>query len=110
VVYIKEAHPEDEWQASANEKQGVVYKQPTTYRERQNLAGLMIKQFDLEIPTIIDKMDNYVEACYAAWPGRFYLIDSAGQIAFKGRPGPGGFQPTEFRNYLQKRYQLTDRD
>lgn len=104
MVYIKEAHPEDEWQASANEKQGVLFKQPTTFEERQHIADHLIKQFDLKIPTVIDKMDNYVEACYAAWPERYYLIDRAGLVAFKGKPGPGGFQPADFRKFLKERY------
>ena len=106
VVYIKEAHPEDEWQMDINHKQGVVFQQPKTFEERKHLADLMIKEFDLKIPTVIDDMDNTVEACYAAWPERYYLIDKAGLVAFKGKPGPGGFQPDEFRAYLQKRYDV----
>ena len=92
-----------------NEKHGVVFKQPKTYTERQKIASLMIEQFNLNIPTIIDKMDNYVEACYAAWPERFYLIDTGGKVAFKGKPGPGGFRPAEFRKFLQTRYHLESR-
>ena len=106
MVYIKEAHPEDEWQMKVNEKEGVVFSQPKTYEERKHLAGLMIQQFDLRIPTLIDKMDNNVEVCYAAWPERYYLIDKAGVVAYKGKPGPGGFRPQEFRQYLRKRYEV----
>ena len=74
VVYIKEAHPEDEWQMPANERQNIVFKQPTTYEERQNIASLMIEQFEIEIPTVIDKMDNSCEAAYAGWPERYPLV------------------------------------
>jgi hypothetical protein len=89
-----------------NERQNVVYKQPKTIEERKHIAGLMIEQFNLTIPTVIDDMDNYVEACYAAWPERYYLIDTAGKVAHKGKPGPGGFRTEEFREYLQKRYHI----
>lgn len=106
VVYIKEAHPEDEWQMSVNEKQGVVYKQPTTMTERREIANLMIEKFDLKIPTVIDKMNNTCEASYAAWPERYYLIDRAGIVAYKGKPGPGGFRPKEFRKFLAERYKV----
>ena len=68
----------------------------------------MIKEFNLNIPTVIDKMDNYVEVCYAAWPERYYLIDKAGLVAYKGKPGPYGFKPDEFREYLQERYRLKE--
>lgn len=68
------------------------------------MAGLMVERFSLTIPTVVDRMDNYVEACYAAWPERYYLIDKAGIVAYKGRPGPGGFRPSELRAYLADRY------
>jgi len=104
VVYIKEAHPEDEWQMSVNEKQGVVFRQPTTMTERREIANLMLDKFDIKIPTVIDKMDNTCEAGYAAWPERYYVVDLEGKIAHKGKPGPGGFRPKAFRRYLTERY------
>ena len=91
---------------SVNEQEGIVFKQPKTYTEREHIANLMIRQFDLTIPTVIDKMDNHIEACYAAWPERFYLIDKTGKVAYKGKPGPSGFRPDEFRDYLKTRYRL----
>ena len=108
VIYIKEAHPEDEWQMPVNERQNVVFKQPTTYEERQHIASLMIEQFEIEIPMVIDKMDNSCEAAYAGWPERYYLIDQSGKVAFKGKPGPGGFRPKQFRAYLNERYQIDE--
>ena len=38
TVYIKEAHPEDEWQMKSNEEQGVCYRQPRTLgSERESI-------------------------------------------------------------------------
>lgn len=91
-----------------NERQGVVFRQPKTFEERKHIAGLMIEQFNLTIPTIIDDMENTVEACYAAWPERYYLIDQSGLVAYKGKPGPGGFRPNEFRDDLSKRYGIKE--
>ena len=106
VVYIKEAHPEDEWQMSINERQGVVFRQPKTYKERQKIANLMIEKFKMKVPTLVDKMDDHVEACYAAWPERYYVIGKDGKVAYKGKPGPGGFRPKKFRSYLSERYRV----
>ena len=104
VVYIKEAHPEDEWQMAVNERQDVVFKQPKTYEERQHIASLMVEAFDIKIPTVIDKMDNSCQIAYSAWPERYYLVDKQGKIAYKGKPGPRGFRPDEFRAFLTDRY------
>ena len=45
-------------------------------------------------------MDNSIEAAYRGWPERLYLIDSDGKIAYKGDPGPFGFDPDELGEAL----------
>jgi len=104
VVYIKEAHPEDEWMAGANYKDSVVYRQPTTYEERQAIANDLLRDMAFRIPTVIDKMDNYVESCYAAWPERIYLVNKEGKLDYVGEPGPYGFDSKGFRQFMRERY------
>ena len=41
TIYIKEAHPEDEWQMDANVDQGVCYMQPKSMDDRLAQNGDM---------------------------------------------------------------------
>ncbi len=100
-VYIKEAHPEDEWQMGSNEEEGVVYRQPKTLEERRALAQEFIATMDVETTTLVDDIQNTANACYAAWPERIYVIDTEGRIAYKGGIGPFLFDPEELGDFLE---------
>jgi hypothetical protein len=54
------------------------------------------------VPTVIDREDNKVNAAYAGWPDRLYVVGVDGKIAFKGGPGPSGFKPQEVEEWLKK--------
>ena len=103
TVYIKEAHPEDEWQMDSNEKENVCYPQPTTIAQRVRIANDFVKRFGWELPTAVDPMDNRANALYAGWPERFYVIEN-GVIAYKGKPGPFGYHPEEVEAWLARRF------
>lgn len=49
---------------------------------------------NINIPCLIDGIDNSVNRTYAAWPDRIYCIDTTGRIAVMGGHGPGGFAPS----------------
>ena len=51
LVYVKEAHPEDEWISAGNTKQGILFKQPTTIEERLDIARAFIGKMDVETRT-----------------------------------------------------------
>jgi type I thyroxine 5'-deiodinase len=101
-VYIREAHPSDGWQMPINEKEGVVHKEPKTATERADLAKDCREALKLSLPMLLDGMDNAVNRAYSAWPDRLYLIGKDGRIAYKGRPGPGGFNPRELAQALEQ--------
>jgi type I thyroxine 5'-deiodinase len=103
TIYIKEAHPEDEWQMTINEDQGVCYKQPKTLPERVAIAKDFAQRFDYKIPMVVDPMENPAEEAYAGWPERLYVIDESGTVAYKGRQGPFGFDPDELEAWLDAR-------
>ena len=90
IVYIKEAHPDDEWQMESNEESGVIYSQPKSTEERRALARAFIDQMDVETETLLDDIDNTAMACYAAWPERLYVIGTDGRIIYKGGMGQPG--------------------
>ena len=101
-VYIKEAHPEDEWQAPINVRQGVVFRQPRTFEERLKLAQTFVDKMQVTTPTLVDSMDNKANVCYAALPERIYVIQTDGRVVFKSGVGPQGFKTDELREFLEQ--------
>ena len=102
LVYVSEAHPEDEWQLDSNLEEGVIHAQPTSYEQRTEIAKTMLRTLDLSIPTLIDGMDDAAVDAFAAWPERLFDADSRGKIAFAGGPGPFGFDPSAAQNALEE--------
>jgi hypothetical protein len=104
-VYVKEAHPQDEWQMDSNEKEGVCYPQPVTLEDRAKIANAFVKSCSYAIPIAIDPIGDPANAVYAGWPERFYVIDADGTIAYKGKTGPFGYHPEEVEAWLASRFQ-----
>lgn len=104
TVYIKEAHPEDEWQMDSNEEEGVCYPQPKTTEQRLAIANDFVKRFEYPVPLLVDPIENLANAAYAGWPERFYILDEQGKIVYKGETGPFGFHPEEVEAWLAQRF------
>jgi hypothetical protein len=104
TVYIREAHPQDEWQMDSNEKDGVCYRQPRTTAARVAIASDFKSRFHYELPLLVDPIENPADNSYAGWPERFYIISADGLIAYKGETGPFGFHPEEVEAWLKERF------
>ncbi len=102
IIYIKEAHPGDEWQMEVNESEGIVFNQPKTMQERIQLAETFVEAMDPNMPVLVDDITNPANACYAAWPERIYVINQQGIIVYKGDMGPDGFDPRELEGFLEE--------
>jgi hypothetical protein len=100
MVYCRESHPSDGWQRAENVASKVVLPQPRDYRERVDLAQSCRKTLGLEMPVLIDRMDDRVATRYSGLPSRLYLIDRQGKIAYKGGRAPYGFKPAELEQSL----------
>jgi Ca2+-binding EF-hand superfamily protein/thiol-disulfide isomerase/thioredoxin len=100
MVYVREAHPTDGWRMESNDRLGVSAAQPTTYEERAGVAQRCGKLLGLGFPMLVDTIDDAVGARYSGMPGRFYLIDRQGKIAFKNGRGPFGFKHDELEQAL----------
>lgn len=87
----------DEWQTESNEAAGIRLKQHTTFAERVAAAQLCADRLGLQIPTLIDGMDNAAAEAFSAWPERIYIVNQAGRIHFRGGPGPYEFDPQAAR-------------
>jgi Iodothyronine deiodinase len=101
VVYIREAHPTDEWQVESNENEGVLFAQPKSLDERVAVAHACALGLELSIPTLIDNMDNSTDQKYFALPDRLYLVGRDGRIAYRGAPGPFGFVAAELERAVE---------
>jgi type I thyroxine 5'-deiodinase len=105
TIYIKEAHPVDEWQMDANKKEDVCYQQPTTTADRVRIANDFVRRFHYEIPMFVDPIENTANAMYAGWPERLYVVDEKGTIVYKGEPGPFGYHPEDVATWLKGRFE-----
>ena len=104
TVYVREAHPTDEWQMKSNVKEDVCYAQPKTLAQRLTIANDFTKRFKYTVPFGVDDMSNAAEAAYSAWPERLYIIDENGRIGYRGGNGPFKYYPQEVRAWLAARY------
>ena len=104
TVYVREAHPTDEWQMKSNLKDDVCYAQPKTLEQRVMIANDFVKRFKFTMPFGIDDMSNAANDAYAAWPERIYIIDESGRIVYRGGIGPFNYKPEEAREWLAARY------
>ena len=102
MVYITEAHPTDVWQTESNFKDKVLFASPRSEEERAFVAGACVRKLGIEIPAVLDEFGNSTESAYTAWPDRLYLVDAAGKVAYKSKPGPFGFKPDDLAAALRK--------
>jgi len=102
VIYIREAHPDDGWRVPENLKQNIHYREPRTDAERTEVASVCQVKLDLQMPMLIDSIDNDVEEKYISIPMRLYLVDKGGTLAYSGARGPFGFDPEAWEKAIQE--------
>ena len=66
TVYVREAHPTDEWQMKSNLKDDVCYAQPKTLEQRVAIAKDFTARYKFALPFGIDDMSNAADSAYAA--------------------------------------------
>lgn len=109
-MYVREAHPTDEWQMKSNVKDDVCYAQPKTLEQRVAIAQDFTKRFKFPLPFGIDDMSNAATDAYAAWPERLYIIDETGHIVYRGGMGPFHYKPAAVREWLAAKYGAVKHD
>jgi alkylhydroperoxidase family enzyme/thiol-disulfide isomerase/thioredoxin len=100
LVYVREAHPSDGWWMTSNQRAGIDLSQPKMDSERRLIARTCQKHLDIDIPFLVDGVDDAVGSLYSGMPNRLYLIDQTGRIAFKNGRGPFGFHPRQLEQSL----------
>ena len=101
LIYIREAHPANGWQVPNNLIEDVIYDEPTTDEERTEVASACQIALDIEMPMLVDRIDNDVEEKYVGLPMRQFLIDAEGRVVYAGDKGPFGWNDEAFEEALR---------
>ncbi|HIF97471.1 MAG TPA: hypothetical protein EYQ54_10685 [Myxococcales bacterium] len=100
VIYIREIHPTDGWQVEDNENEGVLFRQHQSMDERIQVGEACMVKLALEMPALVDAMDDGVATAYAGVPERLYVVGRDGRVAYKGGMGPMFFKPREWEQRI----------
>jgi len=100
LVYVREAHPSDGWWMLSNQRAGIELAQPQQEDERRVIAERCQTHLNLEMPFLVDGIDDHVGTIYSGMPNRLYVIDQEGKIVFKNGRGPFGFHPRQLEQAL----------
>ena len=84
-------------------------RQHRSFEERIEAGQSCMVKMALEMPAVVDEMDDAVAAAYAGMPERLYLIGRDGRVAFKSGVGPMFFRPAEWEVAIE-RYLEADGD
>jgi hypothetical protein len=78
----------------------VLHRQHLSFDERIGVGETCITKLALEMPALVDEMDDAVATAYVAVPERLYLIGHDGRIVYKSGVGPMFFQPAEWKQAI----------
>ena len=83
--------------------------QHTSMDDRVEVGQTCMDKMALEMPALVDEMDDAVASAYGAMPERLYLIGADGRIAYKGGMGPMFFRPDEWEQAIEAHLELGHR-
>ncbi len=101
-IYTREAHPADGWQVHENLSEEIIVNDPTTDEERTDIASACQINLDIQMPLLIDSIDNDVEEKYISLPMRLFIVDAEGKIAYTGGRGPRDFDPDSWEEAIKE--------
>lgn len=103
-IYVKEAHPEDGiggFRTARNVDAGISFNQPTNIEERAEVAEVCMLRMELELPMLLDDMEDTIEQAYVAWPDRLFLIGTDGRVVWRSEMGPYGFNTNDWEQAMK---------
>lgn len=98
MVYIREAHPEEDGHIPENDSIGRI-PAPKDSRERTRLAQTLATELKVAMPVLVDNMENGTASGYTAWPHRVFVVDETGKIVYAGADA-GGLEGSAFTGTL----------
>ncbi len=90
-----------------NEQDGVLFQQHRDMEERVQVGQACMLKMALEMPALVDDMDDTVCGAYNAMPERLFLVGQGGRIAYKGGVGPMFFFPKEWEQAIESHLDST---
>ncbi len=75
---------------------------PRNLPARIEIAKAFIREYDFQIPFLVDGMDDKVERVFNAFPERLYVLEHR-RVVYRGGIGPINFRPEEVHHWLQYR-------
>ena len=90
----------DGWNVPSNDDDEIAIPVAATFSDRKKAAGETCRKLDVDLPFLLDTIDDTVAETYSAFPDRLYLIDRDGRVAHKGGRGPHGFDPATLERAL----------
>jgi Flp pilus assembly protein TadD/thiol-disulfide isomerase/thioredoxin len=82
LVYIREAHPEGEWQSTINARQGVSLPEAKSEPQRAEHAALCRRRLAIPYEALLDDMGGTAEKAFSAFPSRAFVLDAAGKVTY----------------------------
>lgn len=101
LVYIREAHATGDWQSTRNTREEIAVSPALTMEDKENHATMCTQNLHLKFPALLDRMDGSVEAAYAAWPSRAFVIGRDGGVRYNTRLTQLDFHPEEMERALR---------
>lgn len=95
LIYIAESHAVDEWPVGET----IIKKQHRTLPERIVACQECLEDFQLNMPTVVDSVENEFHHTYACWPIRFYMINN-GVFEVVARPKQFGYDLQDIADWL----------
>jgi tetratricopeptide (TPR) repeat protein len=100
LVYVHEAHTEESWQSSVNQREGIEVPAAKTLQQKETNAATCARKLDLKFPVLIDGMDRHVESSYAGWPSAIYILGKDGHIVWRSRLGEQELSVSELERVM----------
>jgi tetratricopeptide (TPR) repeat protein len=102
LVYIREAHADDNWESSRNVREGVNLKSVSTMGEKQERATMCTRKLHLPFTAVVDGLDGSVEKAYHAWPSRALVVGTDGRVLYTTRLTELDFHSGEMQQAVRK--------
>ena len=77
VIYIREAHPAQGWQVPNNVIENIIVEEPATDEERTEVAATCQLDLGLEMPMLIDSIENSIDEDYVGLDRKSTRLNSS---------------------------------